>query len=58
MIVAGLVVLIWDHAITMSQEVKIMWTRPVTVQKAIYFFLRYGVTGGQLIEPVGLYRIV
>ncbi|KAI0047198.1 hypothetical protein FA95DRAFT_1541585 [Auriscalpium vulgare] len=39
----GLAVLFYDHALTFPAEVKLIWTRPVTLTKVIFVFVRYSI---------------
>ncbi|KAI0309961.1 hypothetical protein OF83DRAFT_1296036 [Amylostereum chailletii] len=37
----AITVLLWDHALTFSDEVDFMWCRPFTLGKFLYFTVRY-----------------
>ncbi|KAF8167046.1 hypothetical protein K438DRAFT_2024958 [Mycena galopus ATCC 62051] len=39
--VAGLVVLLYDHLLTLDDEVKYIWTAPRTLAKGLFLLLRY-----------------
>ncbi|KAJ7445614.1 hypothetical protein FB451DRAFT_793294 [Mycena latifolia] len=39
--VAGFVVLLYDHALTLDDEVKYVWSAPSTVAKILFLILRY-----------------
>ncbi|TFY78803.1 hypothetical protein EWM64_g5209 [Hericium alpestre] len=45
----GVVVLLWDHIITLPTEIRLMWSRPFTGTKALFLFLRYAVSGSQIV---------
>ncbi|TFY68485.1 hypothetical protein EVG20_g3539 [Dentipellis fragilis] len=45
----GVVALLWDHIITFPTELRLVWTRPFTGPKAVFLFLRYVVSGSQIV---------
>lgn len=49
----GVVALLWDHIITFPTELRLVWTRPFTGPKAVFLFLRYVVSGSQIVIAYG-----
>jgi hypothetical protein len=39
--VMGCTILIWDHLLTLGDEIKYIWRRPVELSKAVFIFNRY-----------------
>lgn len=42
---AGLVCALWDHAITLDDEIELVWKKKWDVTKFAFFFYRYGAEG-------------
>lgn len=44
----GLVCALWDHIITLGDEVDLIWRKKMDVSKLAFFFYRYGTEAGLL----------
>lgn len=44
----GLVCALWDHIITLDDEVNLIWRKKMDVSKLAFFFYRYGTEAGLL----------
>jgi len=43
--IAGLVAVLWEHLLTLPQELSLIWKGPIDMTKVIFFFNRYYVQG-------------
>ena len=39
---AALVAAMYDHLLTLSDEISVIWTKEVNLAKVVFFFTRYG----------------
>jgi len=51
--VTGCVVLLWDHLLTLGNEIKYVWGLSMGVSKGIFLFNRYFVEGALLYNVYG-----
>ena len=52
-IAIGLTALLWDHLLTFSDEIDVIWCKPCTLSKFTFVFLRYGVLAALLLIAYG-----
>jgi len=46
----GLVILLWDHALTFADEVRLIWTAPLSIPKILFLFNRYMVPLAMIVQ--------